>query len=366
MRVLVTGGTGYVGSHVCVELIGAGHDVVVVDSLANSRSDVLERIASIAGKRPRFLCLDIRHGELLRAALRPYCFDGVVHLAGVRSVEESIRVPADYYRSNVTGTANVIEAAGGCPFVLGSSAAVYGADASTALGEEHPLEPTSPYGRSKQVAEMIVRDVVHARGGAASVLRHFNPVGGHESGRLGDDPRDAPTNLMPMIEQVAVGVRERLCVYGDDYDTVDGSGVRDYVHVMDVARAHRLALEATAGRGGIRTYNVGSGHGHSVLEVMNTFERATGQPVPYRVEPRRDGDVGSSWADTSRARTEIGWQAERDLGRICEDSLRWRRFWLDCLRPPAVPLRPPVAPSAVGRQARSRSRPHRSRSPASL
>ncbi len=362
MRVLVSGGTGYVGSHVCVDLIEAGHEVVIVDNLGNSRSDVLERIASIARCRPRFLHLDIRHAALLRAALRPYRFDGVIHVAGLRSIEESLRDPADYYRTNVSGTANVIEAAGDCPFVLGSSATVYGDVAACPIVEDHPLAPTHPYGRSKQNAEMVVHDVVRARGGAGCVLRQFNPVGAHESGRLGEDPRGAPTNLMPCIEQIAVGVRDRLSVYGDDYPTPDGTGVRDYLHVMDLARAHRLALESLARRKGVTVYNLGSGKGHSVLDVIDAFKRATGQSVPYRIDARRSGDIAQSWADASRARDELDWVAARDLASICDDSLRWRRYWLSCLRPLVAPARTAVP----AREARARPRPYRRRSSARL
>ncbi len=365
MRVLVSGGTGYVGSHVCVDLMEAGHEVIVVDNLVNSRNDVLERIASIVGRRPRFLCLDIRHAALLRAALRPYDFDGVIHLAGLESIEESMREPADYYRTNVSGTANVIEAAGDCPFVLSSSAAVYGNAASSPIVEDQPIAPANPYGRSKYVAEMVVRDVVQARGSAGCVLRLFNTVGAHESGRLGEDPRGAPSDLMPLVAQVAVGVRERLGVHGNDYPTHDGTGVRDYLHVMDASRAHRLALESLAHRHGVSVYNVGSGRGYSVLEVIDAFERATGQPVPYRIEDRRPGDVAEYWADASRARDELGWAADRDLPRICVDSLRWRRFWLDCLRPAAATSEPAALLATRSREARSRPR-SRPRRPAAI
>ena len=353
MRVLVTGGTGYVGSHVCVELVAAGHDVVVVDNLANSRNDVLDRIASIAGRRPRFLCLDMLHGALLRAAVKPSCFDGVIHLAGLRGIGDSLRSPAHYYRTHVTGTANVIDATDACPFVFASTAAVYGAS-EPPVAESVPPAAENPYARSKHVAELVVRDLVQARGGSACILRHFNAAGAHDSGRLGDDPRDAPTHLMPLVEQVAVGVRDRLCICGDDYPTRDGTPVRDYVHVMDVARAHRLALEAVVARGGVHTYNLGSGRGHTVLELIDAFERTTGREVPYRVEPRRAGDVGDSIADVGLARDELGWTAERDIDRICTDAMRWRRFWLDCMRPSMDA--PGLALLARGRHARGRPR----------
>jgi UDP-glucose 4-epimerase len=367
MRILVTGGTGYVGSHVCVDLIAAGHDVVVVDNLANSRYDVLDRIAAIAGKRPRFLCLDIRHGALLRAALRAYRFDGVAHLAGMRSTEESMREPSDYYRSNVAGTANVIDAASGCPFVLSSSASVYG-DVAGVADEDRPPAPTSAYGRSKLAAEMLVRDVVDARGGHAWVLRVFNPAGAHKSGRLGDDPRGAPCNLVPRLEQVAVGVRERLAVYGSDYATGDGTAVRDYVHVMDVARAHRFALESRGIEREVGVCNLGTGRGSSVLDVVAAFERASGRRIPCRIESRRRGDAAECRADVQRARRQLGFVALRGLDELCADALRWRRYWLDCLRPPldAAVEQPTPAAGAPPRQRRMRPRPRPRRLPSGL
>jgi UDP-glucose 4-epimerase len=265
-----------------------------------------------------------------------------------------MRDPADYYRTNVGGTANVIEAAGPCPFVLSSSATIYGDAAKCPIGEDYAPTPSNPYARSRLAAEFVVQDVVAARGGAACLLRYFNPAGAHESGKLGEDPRVPPQNLMPLVEQVAIGVRDRIGVFGDDYPTADGTGVRDYLHVMDLARAHRLALETSQNRAGISVYNVGSGRGYSVLEVISAFERATGRVVPYRIEARRPGDVAQSWANTARARTELGWSPGRDFAQICVDSLRWRSFWLDSLRPPVPVEQATTAP--LGRRTRTHRR----------
>ena len=330
MRILVTGGTGFIGSHTVVELQQAGHEVVVLDNLCNSSAVVLSRIEAITGQRPSFVEGDIRSREALDAAFAGAPVDCVIHFAGLKAVGESVEKPLEYFDNNISGTLSLLAAMRehGCnSIVFSSSATVYGAPDSNPILETFPKhEPTNPYGRTKSVIEDLLADVQRATPGMNAVLlRYFNPIGAHESGTMGEDPCGIPNNLMPYITQVAVGKLEQLTVFGDDYPTPDGSGVRDYIHVVDLARGHVAALKALRPEGGVSVYNLGTGHGTSVLELVHAFESATGVAVPYRVGPRREGDIAACWADCAKAERELGWKAEFGIERMCADSWRWQQ-----------------------------------------
>jgi UDP-glucose 4-epimerase len=323
MSIVVTGGLGYIGSHVCVKLIERGFDVVALDDFSNAQSDVPDRIRAVTRSRLRVVRVNVNDRPALRQALSGVRIDGVVHLAGRKSVAESVRAPLLYYHTNIGGTVNVREAADGCPFVFSSSATVYGNPSRCPVHEHAPTAPVNPYGHSKLTAERVLTDAAAADSGSPTILlRYFNPVGAHPSGLIGDDPRGEPNNLMPRIERVAVGLDPVLTVHGTDYATRDGTAVRDYVHVDDIARAH---VDALAWRGPQPLVaNLGSASGFTVMEVVAAFERATGKRLPLALGPRRDGDVAEIWADARHAREVLGWSATRTLEEACEDSLRWR------------------------------------------
>jgi UDP-glucose 4-epimerase len=330
MRILLTGGAGYIGSHTSIELINAGFDVVVYDNFSNSHSESLRRIEKISGRSLVTVRGDIRDRAALGAALRRHDCSAVIHFAGLKAIGESVEKPLEYYDNNVCGTLRLLEAmraAGVNTLVFSSSAAVYGEPKRLPLTEDHPLSASNPYGRTKLMIEEILRDLHHAEPDwRIAILRYFNPVGAHESGLIGEDPREIPNNLVPFIAQVAVGRRDRLNVWGQDYPTPDGTGVRDYIHVADLARGHVKALEYLERLDAPRclALNLGTGKGHSVLEVVKAFEKASGRAIPYRIASRRAGDVAECYADPSLAETLLGWHAERDLAAMCRDHWRWQ------------------------------------------
>jgi UDP-glucose 4-epimerase len=328
--ILVTGGAGYIGSHTCVELLGAGFDLVVIDNLSNSKPAVLGRVEKIAGRAPVFLEVDIRDRGALRDVFRAHGIDAVIHFAGLKAVGESVAQPLRYYDNNVSGGIALFEVMAESnvkTLVFSSSATVYGDPRSVPIREDFPLSATNPYGRSKLMLEAILRDLARSdEGWRIALLRYFNPVGAHESGMIGEDPNGIPNNLMPYITQVAIGRLAQLPVFGDDYPTPDGTGVRDYIHVVDLARGHLAALRALGGKPGVLTVNLGTGRGVSVLEMIRAFEQASGRPVPYRVAARRPGDVPQCYADASLAESLLGWRAERDLAAMCRDSWRWQEW----------------------------------------
>ena len=329
MKVLLTGGAGYIGSHTAVECLAAGHEVVVFDNLSNSSVKSLDRVAQIAGKSVTFVQGDIRERAALRALFARHAIDAVVHFAGLKAVGESVEKPILYYDNNIAGSIALFEemtAAGVKSVVFSSSATVYGDPATVPITEDFPLSATNPYGRSKLFIEEMLRDIALADAGwNIALLRYFNPVGAHESGLIGEDPRGIPNNLMPYVAQVAVGRRPQLSVFGGDYPTPDGTGVRDYIHVVDLARGHVAALNTLLKLGGVQTWNLGTGRGVSVLDMVHAFEAASGKPVPYRIVARRAGDVAQCWADPSRAARDLGWRAEYDLPRMCADAWRWQQ-----------------------------------------
>jgi len=329
MAVLVTGGAGYIGSHTVTELLGAGAEVVVLDNLSNAKPVVLDRIEELGGRRPVFVEGDICDRALLDRLFSEHPIESVVHFAGLKAVGESTEIPLTYYRNNISGTVNLCEAmaAAGCfRLVFSSSCTVYGLPESVPVREDFPTGATNPYGRSKLMIEEILRDL-----GASDprwslvLLRYFNPVGAHPSGRIGEDPSGIPNNLLPYITQVAVGRLPCLRVFGDDYPTRDGTGVRDYIHVVDLAKGHLKALERASGATGVFTYNLGTGQGYSVIEMIRAFEEASGKTVPFEVVPRRPGDIAETYADPARAREELGWSAERGLLEMMADAWRWQR-----------------------------------------
>lgn len=326
--ILVTGGAGYIGSHTVVALLQAGHELVIFDNLSNSSIHVLERIERITGIRPVFVEGDIRDAGALAEVFKTWPITAVIHFAGLKAVGESVAEPMRYYDNNVVGTLRLCEAmaaSGVRNLVFSSSATVYGDPHTVPIGEDFPLQATNPYGRSKLHIEEMLRDF--ARSDAAwriALLRYFNPVGAHDSGLIGEDPRGMPNNLMPFVAQVAVGRRPELSVFGNDYSTPDGTGVRDYIHVVDLARGHLAALAALDNAAGVLTVNLGTGRGYSVLEVVDAFEKASGRRVPYRIVPRRPGDVAACYADPAFAHAQLGWTAEFDLDAMCRDAWRWQ------------------------------------------
>lgn len=327
MRVLVTGGAGYIGSHTCVTLLEAGHEITVIDNLCNSSEIALERVQEITGKSLAFIRGDIRNPADLDRALSGGA-DAVIHFAALKAVGESCEKPLEYFDNNIGGTITLLramEGAGVRRLVFSSSATVYGDPDSVPVTEDSPLRVTNPYGRTKLVMEELIRDCCQADSAMSAVLlRYFNPVGAHPSGRIGEDPSGIPNNLMPYVAQVAVGRRERLQVFGGDYATPDGTGVRDYIHVMDLAQAHVCALAYGQAHTGARAINVGTGRGYSVLELVRAFEQASGRGVPFDIVERREGDVSALWAEPTLARQLLGWRAENDLAAMCEDAWRWQ------------------------------------------
>ena len=329
MNVLLTGGAGYIGSHTAVECLEAGHEVVVFDNLSNSSEKSLERVAQIAGRRVEFVEGDIRDRAALRALFAKHAIDAVVHFAGLKAVGESVEKPLLYYDNNIAGSIALFEVmaeVGVKSVVFSSSATVYGDPATVPITEDFPLSATNPYGWSKLFIETMLRDIARAdEGWSIALLRYFNPVGAHESGLIGEDPRGIPNNLMPYVAQVAVGRRPHLNVFGGDYPTPDGTGVRDYIHVVDLARGHVAALNRLHHKaGGVHTWNLGTGQGVSVLDMVRAFEAASGKKVPYEIVARRAGDVAQCWADPARAAQDLGWRAIHDLPRMCADAWRWQ------------------------------------------
>ena len=330
MSVLVTGGAGYIGSHTCVELLNAGYEVVVVDNLCNSSREALARVEEITGKCGTFYEKDLLDRDAVENIFEKESIDCVIHFAGLKAVGESVHKPLEYYYNNVTGTlilCDVMRKHGVKSLVFSSSATVYGSPKTVPIKEDFPLSVTNPYGRTKLMIEEILRDLyVSDSEWKIILLRYFNPIGAHKSGRIGENPKGIPNNLMPYITQVAVGKLPCLGVFGNDYDTPDGTGVRDYIHVVDLAIGHVKALEKLAGlEGGVLTYNLGTGRGYSVLDMVKNFEKASGVPIPYEIKPRRPGDIAVCYADPTRAKEELGWEATRDLEEMCEDSWRWQK-----------------------------------------
>ena len=328
MQILVTGGAGYIGSHTVLELLNTGHAVIVVDNLSNSKEEALTRVQALTGRALTFYRVDLLDREALTAVFARHAVDAVVHFAGLKAVGESVSMPLRYYHNNVTGTlvlCEVMQAAGVRNLVFSSSATVYGEPETVPITESFPLSATNPYGRSKLMIEEILRDL-HVADAAWNIalLRYFNPVGAHASGRIGEDPSGIPNNLLPYVAQVAVGKLPTLRVFGGDYPTPDGAGVRDYIHVVDLALGHLKALDRLAQNPGVVTYNLGTGRGYSVLEMVAAFEKACGRAIPYQIVERRPGDIPTSYADPSLAAAELGWRAARDVDAMCADAWRWQ------------------------------------------
>lgn len=328
MRFLVTGGAGFIGSHTTLALLEAGHEVVVLDNLCNSSPESLRRVAQICGKSPLFIFGDIRDSELLDRIFIDHRIDAVLHFAGLKAVGESVHKPLDYYASNVGGSVQLCQAmarAGVFRLVFSSSATVYGEPTQMPIREDLPTgSPTNPYGRSKLMVEEVLRDLALSDSRwSIALLRYFNPVGAHQSGLIGEVPNGIPNNLLPYLGQVAIGKLKELSVFGDDYATHDGTGVRDYIHVVDLANGHLKALEMISRQAGVDVWNLGTGTGYSVLEMIRAFEQASGRQVPYRIVPRRPGDVAECRADPAKAECELGWKAERGLESMMADTWRW-------------------------------------------
>ena len=326
--ILVTGGAGYIGSHTVVALQARGEDLLILDNLANSSIRVLDRIEAISGKRPAFVQADIRDKAALAAVFQANSISAVVHFAGAKAVGESVEKPLSYYDNNVVGTVNLLQTMaefGVKRLVFSSSATVYGDPHAVPIREDFPLHATNPYGRTKLMIEEILRDLGHSDADwRIAILRYFNPVGAHASGLIGENPNGIPNNLMPFVSQVAVGRRTELSVFGNDYPTPDGTGVRDYIHVVDLAQGHLAALDALSRSTGILTVNLGTGQGYSVLDMVLAFEKASGRAVPYKIVGRRPGDVASCYADPALAQALLGWQALRGIDEMCVDTWKWQ------------------------------------------
>lgn len=328
MSILVTGGAGYIGSHTVVELLKLGKEVVIVDNLSNSSILVLDRIEEITGKRPTFYELDVADKVALRSVFEKESIEAAIHFAGYKAVGESVEKPVMYYENNIMSTLALVEVMaefGVKKIVFSSSATVYGLNNPSPLVENMPTSATNPYGYTKVMLEQILRDLeVSDKEWSVALLRYFNPIGAHESGLIGEDPAGIPNNLMPFIAQVAVGKRAELSVFGNDYDTVDGTGVRDYIHVVDLALGHIKALEKISDTTGVYTYNLGSGQGTSVLELVQAFEKVNGVPVPYKIVDRRPGDVATCYANADKALAELNWKTEKTIEDMCRDTWNWQ------------------------------------------
>ncbi|MGB7816893.1 MAG: UDP-glucose 4-epimerase GalE [Methylotenera sp.] len=328
MSILVTGGAGYIGSHTCLELLNVGFDVIVLDNFSNSKMESLKRVEKLAGRPLLFKLGDVRDRTCLRELFSQHDISAVIHFAGHKAVGESVRMPLTYYDNNVSGSialAEVMAEAGVKNIVFSSSATVYDTPGDRQIKEDFPLGPINPYGRSKLMVEQVYRDLAASDSQwRIAILRYFNPVGAHESGMIGEDPNGIPSNLMPYISQVAVGRLAELSVFGADYPTIDGTGVRDYIHVVDLALGHLAALHALDSHPGLMTVNLGTGKGCSVLELVREFERASGKVVPYRIVERREGDVATCYADPSLAESLLGWRANLDIYAMCRDAWRWQ------------------------------------------
>lgn len=329
MKILVTGGAGFIGSHTLIELDKAGYEMVVVDNLLNSQKESLVRVSSIIGKEIPFYEVDIRDREALSAVMDKYQFDACIHFAGLKAVGESVAKPLEYYENNMNGTFVLLDELRkhGCKnIIFSSSATVYGNPAIIPITEECPKgQCTNPYGQTKSMLEEVMMDIQRAdQEWNIVLLRYFNPIGAHKSGLIGENPNGIPNNLMPYITQVAVGKRQELGVFGDDYDTPDGTGVRDYIHVVDLACAHVCALKAIENKCGLAVYNIGTGNGYSVLDVVNAFEKVNGVKVPYRIMPRRPGDIATCYCNPAKAKAELGWEAQYGIEEMCRDSWNWQ------------------------------------------
>ena len=328
-KILITGGAGYIGTHTCVELLNAGFDLLVIDNLHNSKLDAIQRVERIAGRSIDFFKIDVRDRPALQTLFAENSISAVIHFAGLKAVGESVEKPLEYYDANVSGSLVLFKTmaeAGVRKLVFSSSATVYGTPKSVPISECFPLSVTNPYGRSKLMVEEILRDLYRAdERWQIALLRYFNPVGAHQSGTIGEDPNGIPNNLMPIVSQVAIGMRKALMIFGSDYATKDGTGVRDFIHVSDLAMGHLKALSALDASNGLLTVNLGTGNGYSVLDVVHAFEAASGRPVPYEFAPRRAGDVAECFADPALAERLLGWRATRDLAEMCADAWKWQR-----------------------------------------
>lgn len=328
MNILVTGGAGYIGSHTCVELLNAGHNIVVVDNLSNSSPKAVDAVKEITGKDFPFYVCDLLDREKLSAIFDEHKIDAVIHFAGLKAVGESVQKPLEYYHNNMTGTfilLDVMRAHEVFNIVFSSSATVYGNPKTVPIKEDFPLSTTNPYGSTKLMLERVLSDVYTADNRFSVVLlRYFNPIGAHASGKIGEDPRGIPNNLLPYVAQVAVGRLEKVNVFGNGYPTKDGTGVRDYIHVVDLALGHLKAVEKKSGVSGVHIYNLGTGNGYSVLEIIKAFSKACGKEIPYVIAPPRAGDIAICYADASKAKEELGWEAERGIEEMCADSWNWQ------------------------------------------
>ena len=330
MSILVTGGAGYIGSHTSIELLQPGYDIVIVDNFCNSKPESLNRIEELTGKKPKFYEVDILDRKGLNKVFDENNIEAVIHFAGLKAVGESVEKPIEYYENNISGTlvlCDVMRKHNVKKIVFSSSATVYGMNNKVPFSEDMPTaSATNPYGSTKLFIEQILSDIyVSDNEWSVALLRYFNPIGAHESGRIGEDPNGIPNNLMPYITQVAVGKRKELSVFGNDYDTHDGTGVRDYIHVVDLAKGHLKAVGKVLSSNGVEAYNLGTGIGYSVLDVVNSFEKASGQKVPYKIVERRAGDIATCYADATKALRELGWKAEKNLDDMCRDSWRWQK-----------------------------------------
>ena len=328
MSILITGGAGYIGSHTCVELLNAGYEIIIADNFSNSKPEVLNRIKELTNMEFRFYRVDLLDSDALEQVFIENKIEAVIHFAGLKAVGESVQLPLKYYHNNITGTlvlCELMQKYGVRSIVFSSSATVYGMNNISPLTEDLPLSSTNPYGSTKLMIEEILKDVYASDNKwSIALLRYFNPIGAHESGRIGEDPNGIPNNLMPYITQVAVGKREKLSVFGSDYDTQDGTGVRDYIHVVDLAKGHLKALEKILETEGVNVYNLGTGIGYSVLDVVKSFEKATGKGIPYVLTDRRPGDIATCYADPAKALNELNWKAEKNLIDMCRDSWNWQ------------------------------------------
>ena len=328
MAVLVTGGIGYIGSHTSIELLEAGYDVIIVDNLSNSDIIVLDRIKELSGKTPKFYEIDINDKEKMEVVFKENEIDSIVHFAALKAVGESVEKPVEYYLNNIGNTLVLFELMKKYNvknFVFSSSATVYGNPERLPIDEDCSLSVTNPYGRTKLMIEDMLRDICLADENLnVAILRYFNPIGAHKSGKIGEEPSGIPNNIMPYITKVAVGQLPHLNIFGDDYDTQDGTGVRDYIHVLDLANGHVKALEKLSENPGLVTYNLGTGRGYSVLDLVKAFSKASGREIPYKMADRRPGDIAACYANPEKAETELGWKAKYDIDEMCEDSWRWQ------------------------------------------
>lgn len=328
MKILVTGGAGYIGSHTCVELLNAGYEIVVLDNLCNSSEKCLDAVKELTGKDFPFYEADLLDYEATEKVFKENKFDGVIHFAGLKAVGESTAIPLTYYHNNITGTLHLLQLMEKYDvnnIVFSSSATVYGMPEAVPITEDFPRSTTNPYGATKLMLEDIMTDAAKANPNlSVTLLRYFNPIGAHKSGMIGEDPKGIPNNLLPYIAKVAVGKLECVHVFGNDYDTKDGTGVRDYIHVVDLAIGHLKAVEKCSDKPGVRAYNLGTGNGYSVLEVIEAFSQACGKELPYQIDPRRPGDIAECFANPKKAKDELGWEATRDIKEMCEDSWRWQ------------------------------------------